>query len=206
MTVSKLNTDTGQDYEVGITGRTGLQADVIDEDGVHKLVTKSSIVPEGLGDLFFLQATNNGSTELAVNGQGSPVTFTINAESGIGAQNLVVQELRFHGFDNGVKTTTFMGTNSGLANGVQVNIVSGGITSTFLPIRITADFDAHFAFGDGGKFEVVIASGGDYVTATFSPRNPFVLEKDTSDRIEIIIQDNISQVSTLELVSFGFKT
>ena len=207
MAVSKFNADTEQDQEVGIVGRTGLQADVIDEDGVYKLVTKSSIVPEGLGDLFFLQATNNGSTEMAVNGSNNTVIFTIDAETGAGAKDLVVQELRFHGFDNGVKVANaFMGINNALSNGILVEIISGSTTSAFLPIKITADFDAHFAFGDGGKFEIIVSSGGDYVTATFSPRNPFVLEADSTDKICVSIRDNLNQVSTLEMVAFGFRS
>lgn len=207
MGITKSSPDNDQDQEVGITGRTGLQADVFaDGDGTNRLQTRSSVVPESLGDLFFIQASNGGSVEMAVNGAGASVTFRVDAETGVNAKDLIIREMRFHGFDNGIKTTNFMGLNSALSNGIQVNIISDGITTTFLPIKITADFDAHFAFGDGGKFEIIVSAGGDYVTATFSPRSPFILKKDTADHVEVIIQDNLSQVSTLELVTFGFKS
>jgi hypothetical protein len=189
-----------------IVGRDeNFAADVIEEQGVSKLAVKSSGIPEALGDLFFLQAENNGSSEMAVNANGSPVTFSVLAESGLGAKDLVCRELRFHGFDNGVVPTKFMGLNGSLSTGVTVRITSDGNTTTFLPIKITADFDAHFAYGDGGKYRVDVSAGGDYLTATFSPRNPFILRKDSADKVEIIINDNLSQVSTLELVVFGFK-
>ena len=181
-------------------------ADVIEEQGVAKLAVKSSGIPEALGDLFFLQAENNGSTDMSVNGSaGNPTIFTIDAESGVGAKDLVCRELRFHGFDNGVVPTKFMGLNSGLSNGLQVVIISDGITTNFLPIKITADFDAHFAYGDGGKYSVDVSAGGDYLSATFSPRNPFILRKDSSDKVCVFVQDNLNQVSTLELIAFGFR-
>lgn len=201
------NTDQNDNTKIVIYGRNGQHgADVVQEDGFNKLLVKSSIVPEGLGDLFIQRALNNGSPDMNVNGTNiNPIIFSVSAESGVNAKDIVVRELRFSGFDNGIKITTFMAQNSDLTNGILVRITSEGITNDFLPIKDTSDFDSSFAFGDGGKFSLVISSGGDYLSATFSPRDPFILVKDTSDKVEVLIRDNLNNIDQLRFVVFGFR-
>ena len=48
MAVSKFNADSGQDSEVGVVGRDGSQADVVN----NRLAVDPSIVTNGLGDIL----------------------------------------------------------------------------------------------------------------------------------------------------------
>jgi hypothetical protein len=205
--INDSNATTDNDEVINrIAGDTGVLADVLtDTDGIDKLQVKSSSVPVALGNLFFLEAKNGGSPDMGVNGSGTPVEFLINAESGAGALDLVVQELRFTGFDNGIQVDRFLALNSELNNGIDIEVTSQGTIFDFLPIRNTGEFESRFAFGPGGKFELIIGSGDDFITATFSPANPFVLEKDTADKICVTINDNLSQINSLQFIGFGFR-
>jgi|DEB0MinimDraft_6_1074348.scaffolds.fasta_scaffold125679_2 hypothetical protein len=205
--INDSNATTDADEVISrIAGDAGVLADVItDTDGIDKLQVKSSSVPVALGNLFFLEAENGGSADMDVNGSGTPVEFTINAESGPGASDLVVQEMRFTAFDNGIQVDKFLALNSELSNGIDVEVTSQGTVFDFLPIKNTGELESHFSFGPGGKYELIIGSGDDFVTATFSPANPFILEKDTSDKILVRINDNLSQVNKLQFIGFGFR-
>jgi len=190
-----------------ITGKDELfEVDVIRSNG-DRILVQGDFAPVGFNDRFFLSAEDAGSsTDLAVNGT-TPVPFFIKAEQGIGARDLVVSELRLSGFDNGVKIDKFLALNSALTNGVQVdiNIPSSGNMVSFFPIKTTADFERHFAFGNGGRFQIFIGSGNDFVTATYSPETPFVLKKDTLDEIVVTVQDNLNTVASLEFTAFGTR-
>lgn len=184
---------------------TGIEANVVAESDGNKLLVRSSIVPEGLGDLFFIHATYNSAENMNVDGSTTTVIFSIDAESGVGAQDLVVQEMRFESIDSNVKIGNFLGINTALTNGVLVRVTSDGTPFDFLPIANTFHFETHFAFGPGGKSDIIFDSPNDGVSSTFSPTNPFVLRKDTSDKIEILIRDDLTTVVTLKLIAFGFK-
>lgn len=185
-----------------ITGRDELYAaDVIEEDGLHKLVVKASVTPTITEELLFEKLVDGvGSSNLAVNGSTVPVEFTIEADP---TDIKVVRELKFSWFDNGVKIDTFLGQNSPLTNGLEVEFSFNGVTTPIFPIKTTADFNGHFAFGDGSRFEINTGSGNDYVTATLSPREPFVLRPGTTDKIVIRVNDNLNNVSFGECVAFG---
>lgn len=180
-------------------------ADVIQEDGQNKLLVKSTTVPEGLGNLVFKKALNGSSSNLAVNGSGSTVTFNVLAESGGGAADIVIQELKFVAFDGDIDYEDFLGLNNPLTNGVLISITSEGSTFSFPAIKSTADFSAHFTYGPGADFGVTFTSPSDFMVAKFSPSNPFILKKDTTDKIQILIRDNLTTVNYFEFISFGFR-
>ena len=196
-------TEIQSSQSVKIAGRDELyQADVIQEDGLNKLIVKSSIVPVSLGNLFFLKAENGGSSDMSVNGSGTPVTFSISSDP---TDDLVVTEMRFSCFDNGIKIDNFLAQNSALTNGIDIDVTSGGVSFSFLPITTTAEFESNFSFGLGGRFNLIVGSGSDFCSSTFSPSNPFVLEAGTSDSIDVTINDNLNNVGSIELIAFGFK-
>ncbi len=176
-------------------------ADVIEEDGLKKLVVKASVTPTITEELLFEKLVDGGgSADLTVNGSSIPVEFSIEA----GTTDIkVVRELKFSWFDNGVKIDTFLGQNAALTNGLEIEFLFDGVTTPIFPIKTTADFNGHFAFGDGSRFETITGSGNDYVTATLSPREPFVLRPGTTDKITIRINDNLNNVSFGECIAFG---
>jgi len=185
-----------------IVGSDELYAsDVIQEDGVNKLLVKATTVPDTTSRLAFGKfKTVGGSPDMAINGSSTPVSFFVNADPLL---DIIIREVKFAAFDGGIKVDTFLGLNSALTTGIQVNLNTGGLTQPFLPIQTTQDFDAHFAFGDGARFELITASGNDSLVAQFSPREPIVLKAGSADNLEIIIQDNLNQVAFLEAIAFG---
>jgi hypothetical protein len=188
---------------VKITGGDELyHATVIQEDGVTKLLTKSTTVPDTVNTFVFGKFVDACcSSDMTINGSGTPVSFTVCADP---CTNIIIREIKMTAFDGGVKVDTFLGQNSALTNGIQVNIVTNGSTQSFIPIKTTQDFDGHFAYGDGARFEFINASGNDSIIAQFSPREPLILQAGTTDKLEIIIQDNITSVAFLEAIAFGF--
>ena len=204
------NTDATGDFDQGLStlvGADGVPVDTITEDGTVKLQVKSSIVPQALGGVFFLKATNvTYGSEIAQDGSVTPVVFTIEAESGVGARDLVVSEIRFATRDNGIKVENFLGLNNPLTTGIEVDIINGsGETFSFLPITATTEFESHFAYGPGAKFTSLASNSSTYIGALFSPSNPFILVKDTADKISVTVSDDLSTVQAIEFIAFGFK-
>lgn len=190
---------------INITGGDELyKADVIEEDGFYKLLVKSTTVSSPLRELVFLNAENGSGTEMNVNGSVTPVEFYINAPAA-GQDDIVVRELRFNAYDNGVKVDNFLAQNAPLTNGIVVDVNIGGVMSAFLPIKSTAEFNANFAFGNGGKFDIIVGAGNDFMTATFSPLQAFKLTAGSSDYVRVTINDNLSNVASLSFIAFGYK-
>jgi len=189
---------------VTITGPDELyKADVIREDNVNKMLVKATTVPDTVSELIFERFKDGGgvgSSNLAVNGSTTQVTFQINAHP---TKKKIIRDIKFNAFDGGIKVDTFLGQNSPLTNGVVVRLSVNGISQDFLPIKTTQDFDGHFAYGDGARFDIVTASGNDSMVAVFSPREPIVLSAGSVDKVSIIIRDNLTNISFFECVAFG---
>lgn len=180
------------------------KVDVILEDGERKMLVKSTSVPEGLGNLVFLVAKNGVNENIAQNCSATQQTFTIPAEL-ITGKDLVIQELRFSSLCSGIKIDKGLCGNQAWTNGILVRVTSEGVAFDFLPITVTATFESRFAFGAGGKYQLVFGSGADFMSSTFSPNNPFILRKGTADKIEVFCRDNMTQASVIEFIGFGFK-
>lgn len=176
--------------------------DVVREDNVNKLLVKSTTVPDTVSEFVFGKfLTPGGSSDMTVNGSGTNVVFSVSAHP---TKKTVVREIKFTAFDGGIKVDKFLGNNSSLTNGVLVRITVNGLAQDFLPIQTTQDFDGHFAYGSGARFEIISASGNDSMVAQFSPIEPIVFSAGSTDKIEIIIRDSLTQISFLEAVAFGF--
>lgn len=180
------------------------KVDVVLEDGERKMLVKSTSVPEGLGDLVFLKAKNGTNENIAQNCATTQQIFTIPAEIATG-KDLIIQELRFSSLCSGIKIDKGLCGNQAWTNGILVRVTSEGVAFDFLPINITATFESHFAFGAGGKYQLIFGSGADFMSATFSPNNPFILKKGTTDKIEVFCRDNMTQGDVIEFIGFGFK-
>jgi hypothetical protein len=203
-----LTNDLDKELDSSSTGKiTGndenLVVDVVREDNVNKLYVKSTTVPSTTKRLIFEQFLDGASTDMNVNGTlGSPVIFKIVADP---TDNKIIRELKFTSFASGIKIDKFLSQNQPLTNGILVRVTTdnGATVQEFFPIKTTQDFDGHFAYGDGARFELIFASGSDSMIAQFSPREPFVLTANTADQIEIQIRDNLNSIAELHAVAFG---
>jgi hypothetical protein len=189
-----------------VVGKDEVNAvDVIAEKGFNKMWVKSTSVPESLGNMFFLKASSGAVTNMNVNGSVTNVNFRVSADA---TNDLVVDELRFGGWDVGIDLDGFMASAAALTNGILITIKSEDVTFTFIPIKRTVHFNDNFAFGPGGNFFIFFDSP-DYLTAAFGPRSPFIIKKagtyGTNDYIEVRIRDNLTSVDSLELTAFGSK-
>lgn len=197
--------DEQQSEVVRITGGDELfAADVIQEDGNNKLLVKSTVVPEILGNRFVRYAENLGSKQLNVNGSVTPVEFIISADA---TGDLVVNSLVFEAFDSGIRQDRFLGRSSSLSTGVVIEVKSQDTTFQFLPITNTLEFNSLFSYGNGRSFEVINASANDSMVSRFGPSTPFLIKQAgtyaTDDYIKVIISDAIQQVSSLRFLAEG---
>lgn len=179
---------------------------ILDGDGKRKMLTKSSSVPEPLGNLFFLYALNGGSNELTVDGSTVNQTFVVDNDP---AFDLVVNTLAFKAFDGGIKVDKFLGLNNPLASGIVIEIKSEDKVFQFLPINNTMEFDFLFANGPGRSFNLTFASGSDAMVSRFGQESPFLLKKKGTylidDYIKVFIKDNLSSVTSLKFLASGAK-
>lgn len=199
--------ETQQTEIIRITGRDeSFPVDSIQEDGVNKLWTKSTIVPEAIGNLYFQHAENNGSQDMAVNGSGSPVEFIVPADPNY---DLLIEGLLFEAFASGIKIDKFLSLNTSLTNGLLIEVKSEDTIFQFLSIATTQEFDSHFSWGDGRSFELIFASGNDSMVARYGVSTPFLIKQQgsyaTDDYIKVIVRDNLSQINYLKFLVAGKK-
>ena len=185
-----------------------------DRDSPHRLglfgVTGTvSVSQKELADLFVQEAMNGGSSEMTVNGSGTPVNFRIEAST---TTDLFIENLIFDGQGNGIKFGQFLSQNSGLTNGLLITIKSEDITTTFPVIKKTEDFKNKFAAlsGDGANFRLDVQAGKDEMLAILKFNNPFLIHVagsySTDDYIEVRVRDNLSSgIARLNFRAKGFE-
>jgi len=168
-----------------------------------------SVSQKELADLFVQEAMNGGSSEMTVNGSGTPVNFRIEAST---TTDLFIENLIFDGQGNGIKFGQFLSQNSGLTNGLLITIKSEDITTTFPVIKKTEDFKNKFAAlsGDGANFRLDVQAGKDEMLAILKFNNPFLIHVagsySTDDYIEVRVRDNLSSgIARLNFRAKGFE-
>lgn len=180
--------------------------------GLFGITGQVQVTAKDLDDLFIENATLNGdgvTTDMRVNGSGTPQDFLINAQV---ETDVFIEELRFFGNGNGIKLRNFLSRNQPLSTGIEITIKSDDTLTTLPLIKSTEDFKNKFAFGEGaGGFSLDVEAGGDGFLAVFSFNNPFLLRvqgtfSPQDDFIQIRIQDNISSgLNSLEFIAKGFE-
>lgn len=176
-------------------------------------------VPGAAGDIFFQNATDDGTPSMEQGGTGDPDLRTIGT---IGSpseffippdpeKDIFITELRFYGGGNGIKYGNFLSKNAALTNGILVEIISDEAELDFVPLRRTEDFKNKFSFGTAANFALDVQAGGDQFLAVLLFDNPFPIRKagtfiSGDDRISVFIQDNLnSGIQELEFAAFGFR-
>ena len=206
MPIVDSNNTTSQDNAIVVLRdeTSGLDAQIISEDGQRKLVVKSTIIPEAIGNLFFAHALNNGSEDMNVNGSGQPIDFTVPADA---TRDIIIESLAFESFASNIRIDKFLSLNQPLSNGILVEVKSEDTCFQFLTIKNTNEFDSHFAYGPGRSFRLTIASGNDALVSRFGPASPFVLKKQGTyaqdDYIKVTVSDNLSSINKLAFLAFG---
>ena len=195
--------DLEQSETVRIVGNDeSFAVDVIDEDGLKKLIVKPILKRETLGNKVTLFALNGGSGDLTINGSGTEFIIPSNATG-----DLVIKSLVFEALDGGMRMQNFLGKNSALTNGVVVEIKSEDNIFQFSPITKTIDFDSLFASGASRSFEIFTGSGNDSMVARFGESAPFVIKQSgtytVDDYIKVIINDDLRSVGSLRFLADG---
>jgi len=80
-----------------------------------------------------------------------------------------------------------------LSNGVDVTIVSQGVTAFSTTMTLTQDIRHRFAIGMGAQYQLTTGSGDAMLFATFE--NAFILKKNSSDDVTFNIDDDLSTSS-----------
>lgn len=154
---------------------------------------------------FIEFAENGGSSDLLVNGSGSPVDFTIPANVD---NEKFITSLRFAAGGNGMKFGQFFSKNQTLTNGVEVTIRSNNAEFVFPLLKSTEDFKNNFSLGSD-NFAYFRVPGTDHADATLSFPAPIQLFRQgtfgTDDFIRVRIQDDLnSGLSLFNFRAFGF--
>ena len=154
------------------------------------------------------QIFQDRTPNMAVNPGGTPDVFTISAQPA-GGLNRFIEALKFYGSDGNIKVgeSNFLGLNAALTNGILIDLYKDGLLVYSQNLKTTNDLLARWSTTASDN-KIIGQSGGDYYESTLNlvQRNiVFELEAGTTDRIEVTIQDNISQVSEIYLLVDGFQ-
>jgi len=141
-----------------------------------------------------------GSTNQAVDGSVTPVTFKLAPAAG---EVILVSRIMFYIEDTGNFDADEWGNGITLANGVQINQKTKGTTSNFgAACKTTGDLAGmmydinHFAFGIGN--EIVC---GRLTFTKFG--EPMRLDGDFDDELQIVIQDDLTGLVNQRVTAQG---
>jgi hypothetical protein len=190
----------GENLLVGKTASAGANKEVsviddVDDSNVKRLQIETTLKPgevisttPGAAPLtqriddFLL---DGASPDMIVDGSGTPVVFSFPAESGAGAKDIVLHELRIV-FVVGSLVWGDFGQGSTLSNGLLFEAITGsGSASELWNVQRNEDFH-HLGIGRvnyGGLDDILV------VTYAFSEQD--VLVKDTADEVRVTVRDNI---------------
>lgn len=165
-------------------------------------------VAAAVGDLYVEHPTNpTYGVLLNQNGSGTPIEYWIYPDLD---KDIFVSEVRFYGNTSGIKFGQFLNLNAPLTNGILVEIRSDNILTMLDPIKTTDDFKDHFALG-GVNFQFFDAAGLDTFLASWVLPAQFPLRKSgtfgvgNDDYIKVTVRDNLTSVSSLECLIYGFQ-
>lgn len=197
-----------KDDEISIVDKnTGLDAEVKNEGGVKRLQVSGTLANAAISDLYLDYARDSGNNYLLnIDGSTTPVEYKFEAPTS--SKDLLLQELRLSGNDNGIKFGQFMGINSDLTNGLAIEFKSEDQVFTWPLIKNTDDMKHLFTFR-GGKWLLDVQAGRDDLVASTIFDPAIVLKRQgtyaTDDYVKITVQDNLSSVLQLEFIGFGFE-
>lgn len=168
--------------------------------GIHVITLQKEI-----SETFDINVQNTGSSSLTVDGETTPVIFSLDADANV---DLFITSIKFYGGDNNLQFGQFLGGSSPLTNGIEIKIKSNDNIRTLPLIKTTEDIKDKFAHPIS-EFRIDIQAGQDGIVGCKDFTNPFVIKKQgffsTDDYIQVKIQDDLSGVEYLEMMVGGYK-
>jgi len=190
---------------------TSLSRDPFDPRvGILGISGTVSVIPGAIGNLYIEhpRETLLNSPEFNVLGTlATPRVFSIPLVPG---SDIFVKEIRFFGTASTIKFGQFLSINSPLTNGIKVEIKSDDDILQSDNIYTTEDFKHEWTFG--GLFQLDDQPGLADFLATFVFDTPFPIrapgtfaeESGIDDYIKVDIRDNLSSITRLRALVFGF--
>jgi len=174
-------------------------------------VSQSVVLPifDGIVGERFEQyaATSGGSIEMAVDGDPTPVEFTINADD---ERDIIVTAITISGIDSGVIMGDWFALNNPLSNGVLLDIRSDGVSFDQITWIKTHDL---LVWSSIGGFDGIFEVGADSIRAIreYNPR--FIIRKSGTfggsvgnDYIKLTVQDDIDRMDEMRCLVRGVYT
>lgn len=163
---------------------------VLVRDGTRRLAVDANprAIPSNPEDLIRGFVTNGGSADLLVDGSTTPVVFTFEAESGPGAEDVTLDELRIVLTCDKLKFEPAgnFGGESALTNGLKVEITKGGTTTEIANLKQNEEI---FLFAT--KVYPFSAKTNDVAIAGLELGGAWVLSAGTTDKISVTVRDNL---------------
>lgn len=196
-----------------IFDQDGYAIDVIN-DGANRLRVETSIkpgssilttggtVPSDPTLIVARKLTNDGYSNLLVDGSSSPITFKYTADS---TKDIRLSELRLVLV---ACSLDFVGSRFGdiptLTNGVKIEVMSGGVLTTLATLNLNEDF---LLFHSTNSLVINESGPKDLISVGYLIGGSIVLQAGSSDYLGIVIQDNLtaSSFAYFQAVGYGIK-
>lgn len=160
---------------------------------VAELASPVEVIPSEIpGDLSSWvrdYCKNGGSGNLRVNGSVTPVEFAFEADP---SADIALHELALMlSTDNFQVRGDKFADEAALTNGILVQVVVGGVTSTLATLKISE----HLAeLASPGGFQVV-SLAKDLVVSALRFGGKVVLQAGTADKVKVTVRDNLTAAS-----------
>lgn len=148
----------------------------------------------------------SGSKEMKVDGT-TPKTFSYTATA-----TSLVRKIRIAMIDDGASTAIKFGSITGLTNGILIQSVIGGVTSTIATLKDNGDIITHFSglnFGSSAVLSILglvtpqgyLDSTDVIVGAMAFAEYPGVVDiiLRSGDKIQAVVQDNLTSIDFLRM-------
>jgi hypothetical protein len=172
---------------------------------VDVIGTVSTGAPAVLNQVVTGFLENGGSEDMVVDGSVTPQVFQFDAESGVGAADIFVTELRLVFVTSSLSWGHFGKSPGGiLSSGVLVEaVIDSGTTVSLTNLVRNEDFMRL----DSPLTE--LNAGSDLISASFRFNGTEKLVKDTGDMVKVTIRDNLTAankaINYFTATFYGFK-
>jgi len=166
-----------------VAGQGRLKASLYTPDGDAVAFPSVSPDPSNIKNDF---VKSGGSPSLLADGDPTPVVFSYDADP---TRDISLQEIKFVLVSNSVTFgSDYFGAKSGpLANGLLVEVISGGTTGTVALLKQNEDF---VNFASPGGFEWVVSSK-DMMSSNWLVGGGIKLKAGGTDKVRVTVQDDI---------------
>lgn len=142
--------------------------------------------PSVSGDIHNEFVENGGSSSLLVDGSGTPLVFTYDADP---SYDISIQEITFTLASNSITfgSNAFGAAAGPLTNGLLVQVDTEYGTTTLETLRQNEDF---VNFASPGGFQWIVSSK-DLLSSSYSIGGGLVLRGGTTDKVKVTVRDDI---------------